>query len=166
MAKILRIEYNNIIVGLDDGSTINANRDDFDFDIQEFMSVDVYKHSDKYIFSPSSDPNQAEFEPEIYGKIYVNKQSYGLLCILLGLWGVHEFSVGNFKAGSLFAGITVGFFIFCFAFLGVGINELSASLFLIYMFVYLAIAIYLFIRGIIILCSTANRNGNIVISKW
>ncbi len=169
MAKIIKIDNTQVLVGMDDGSVIEVSSTEFNFDLHVGLVVDVHTHDDKYIFSQNLQAFK-ESEPEIQGKIYVNKTAYGLLYFFTGSIGVHEFYAGNPKKGflwilSLIVLIIVLITLIC-QIISSDYDEPNTGLGLAINITLYGYIIVTKIFAIITLCKTPNKNGNILISKW
>ncbi len=168
MAKIIKIDNTQVLVGMDDGSVIEVSSTEFNFDLHVGLVVDVHTHDDKYIFSRNLQAFE-DSEPEIQGQVYVNKTTYGLLYFFTGPIGVHEFYAGNPKKGllwilSLIVLIIVLITVVYQMIIAGDYNERETGVAInIILYSYIIITK---IPAIITLCKTPNKNGNILVSKW
>ncbi len=162
MAKIIKITIDQVMVGLDDGSAIDVPRSEFTFPIQVNTPLNIYNHDGKNIFAPDHKTG-FEVEPEIEGKIYVNKIAFCLFALLLGFVGAHEFYAKRFFRASLFFIIPISFIVIA----SLAEDPVIKLIILMLALLYLSyIIIFVKIYAIIILCNRKeNRNGNILLNK-
>ncbi len=152
MAKIITIDNDKVTVSLDDSSTIEVAKSEFNFPISENMQVDAHKHNDTYIFSQPTPTNADDIEvPQ--DKVAVNKVPYGLFFFFLGQLGIHEFYAGNPKKGFLWILLTIV------------ISLINYSLRRNTLFVGIAYSVVILILAIITLCKTP-KNGKILVNKF
>lgn len=149
MAKIIRIKDNLVSVGKDDGSFIDVDKSELDFQPVVGDEVSVFVSGNNTIISKvnsasgaqASVNNAAQPNPlnssvaNQAGGLVVNQVAYGLLGILLGGFGVHKFYAGKIGMGVLYL-------LFCWTCIP---------------------AIIGLVEGIIAFTKHADANGNIVI---
>ncbi len=155
MAKIITIDNDTVTVSLDDSSTIEVAKTEFNFPISENMQVDTHKHNDTYIFSQPTPTNADDIEvPE--GKVAVNKVPYGLFFFFLGQLGIHEFYAGNHKKGVIWIVVSVVIRV---------ISYMLQKQSIFFAFIGLIYVIIVIILAIITLCKTS-KNGKILVNKF
>ena len=154
MAKITKVEDGKVFIEKEDGSVIEADRENIDFAVKSGMEVDI---SDDGRISKSAEPDDVSEEeyssvssqpamPAVHGKA-VNKVAYCLLAFFLGGLGIHKFYAGKTLLGVLY-GALAGAPLrgLC---LGLGATALLYALLL------------AFLGWIIGLCKHADSQGNI-----
>lgn len=126
MGEIIKIEIDDIVVGLDDGSVVRVKLSDVSFIPQIGDKVKVFKADDGYLVSKIKEKNFVEnhslnedFDEDdfkvnrieeksnvtnnyyinSYNKRPVNKVAYVLLAFFLGGIGAHKFYSGKIGAG-------------------------------------------------------------------
>lgn len=126
MGEIIKIEIDDIVVGLDDGSVVRVKLSDVTFIPQIGDKVKVFKADDGYLVSKIKEKNFVEnhslnedFDEDdfkvnrieeksnvtnnyyinSYNKRPVNKVAYMLLAFFLGGIGAHKFYSGKIGAG-------------------------------------------------------------------
>ncbi len=117
MAKITKVEDGKVFIEKEDGSVIEADRENIDFAVKSGMEVDI---SDDGRISKSAEPDDVSEEeyssassqpamPAVHGKA-VNKVAYCLLAFFLGGLGIHKFYAGKTLLGVLYI-------VFCWTFI-------------------------------------------------
>ena len=117
MAKIIRIKDNLVSVGKDDGSFIDVDKSELDFQPVVGDEVSVFVSGNNTIISKvnqasaaqasannAAQPSPANVQaaaPAAVGHA-VNQVAYGILAILLGGFGVHKFYAGKVGMGILY----------------------------------------------------------------
>lgn len=137
MNKVIKIEGENIYIGLDDGSILEAKKTDFNYSPNLNDLVEIYRNGATMIISRATGAyNPVGFEyTSTTGKQVVNKLNYCLLAFLLGGLGIHKFYANKIVTGVLYL-------LFCWT----CIPMLIA-----------------FIEFIIALCQPVDKNGNILV---
>lgn len=148
MNKILKIENDIVIIGMNDGSVKECRLEDLNFIPQVGDQVEVYgndsrifvakaesiKREDGINININNVNNAASAYQPIAGKV-VNKLAYLLLCFFLGGLGIHKFYAGKKTAGIIYL-------VFCWTYIPA------------------IISFFEFIGG---LFKKADSNGNIII---
>jgi len=104
MAKILQIANGQVQIGLDNGDLREFSIEYFNFTVQVGDEVDVFENSEKIVITKRTSVAQPGAK---------NKMVAGLLGIFLGVYGVHNFYLGNTgKAVAQLLLGTLGMFLF------------------------------------------------------
>ncbi|MDR2090419.1 MAG: TM2 domain-containing protein [Clostridiales bacterium] len=133
MAKIVVIDKAKVVVGLDDGATLELARDDVRFEPFVGQDVEIFQDGEKTYIAPKNEAVAAQMTPQ-REKRPVNKVAYVLLALFLGGIGAHKFYQGKIGLGILYL-------LFCWTYIP-GIVAL--------------------IEFIIALTKTSDANGNIL----
>lgn len=136
MAKIIRINGNDVVVAKNENEIVNVELSTLSFSPNVGDEVEVYHTGDGIIINKitSSDSSSTQVIITQNGKV-VNKMTYALLAIFLGGVGVHHFYAGKTMLGILHI-------VFCWTFIP---------------------AIIAFIQGIVALTKKEDANGNIIV---
>lgn len=132
MVEIIKIEFDSIVVGMDDGSVVRVNLSDVNFIPQVGDRVKVFKDNDGYLLSKVTEEKIVEnknfvekentpddfkrnaldesskitnnyyINTNIQNKKKVNKLAYVLLAFFLGGFGGHKFYSGKIGTGILY----------------------------------------------------------------
>ena len=121
MAKIIKLDFEDVVIANDDKTIIRVAYADLDFKPQVGDLVEVYPDGEFYIIHKVSAASQIEDKINInivnennasqqvvnnnggiYGGKLVNKWLYVLLALFLGGLGIHKFYSGNFVKGVLY----------------------------------------------------------------
>lgn len=103
MAKIIKIEFDKVFIGMDDGSIKEVNTSCCSNFIPEVgVEVDLFSNSDTVIVTKKISVQNTLASGFEKGNHCVNKVVYILLCLFFGGIGIHKFYAGHIVAGILY----------------------------------------------------------------
>lgn len=107
MAKIIDLSDEFVVIGMDDGSIIEVDYADVNFNPSIGDRVEIFEGDDRIIVTKNDGTiknksvveygNASRTAP--YGGVLVNKYIYGFMAIFLGSFGIHKFYVGKIGSG-------------------------------------------------------------------
>jgi TM2 domain-containing membrane protein YozV len=100
MAKIIKVELDKVLIGMDDGSIKEVQPSACSNFIPEVgMEVDVFTNENTVIITKKTSAQNVLATGFSKGKHHVNKLVYILLCLFFGGIGIHKFYAGHIVAG-------------------------------------------------------------------
>ena len=105
MAKVIRVDELQVVIGNDDGSIVKYNRSCCNFNPQVDDIVDIFEDDFETVITkkkPSVTQQNSYTKVENIGAgVKINKLFYCLIAFFLGSFGVQKFVTGNIGAGIL-----------------------------------------------------------------
>lgn len=111
MAKIIDLNDEFVTIGMDDGSILEVDYADVNFNPSIGDHVEIFRGDDRIIVTRNdgtirktfshSHPVPGDVQAANYGGILVNKYIYGFTAIFLGSFGIHKFYAGRIGTGIL-----------------------------------------------------------------
>ena len=121
MAKVIKLDFENVVIANEDKSIVRVPYDQIDFKPEIGDNVEVYQDGDGFIIHKldrttrledkininivnenNSSQHVTNTNGGIYGGKLVNKLVYILLALFLGGFGLHKFYSGNIIKGILY----------------------------------------------------------------